>query len=228
MLGEAQNFVPSLLEEIFQVMKHALFEALDALHKRLFLLDQNLRRNRGRRCPDIRHKVGDGEIDLVTHRRNDGNGAAKDRPGNFFFVEGPQILDRPASPADDENIETREASQMVDSLHDLLGCAFALNPDGVDEDMKPGKPSLQRPENIDDRGSPGRGDHPDFFRQKGELFLVGGVEKAFLFQLLFELFKGQLEGTFAFWLQDLGQKLVFASGLIDIDPAPDDNLQAVF
>jgi hypothetical protein len=80
-------------------------------------------------------EVGDGVIDLVADRRDDRNGRAGDGPGHGLFVEGPQVLDRPAAAADDEDVDPRPGPKGVDALDDLGRRALALDPGRIDDDV---------------------------------------------------------------------------------------------
>src|SRR5207247_10810553 len=51
---------------------------------------------RARRCGGARvgHEVGDREVDLVAHGRDDRDRRRRDRPRRYLLVECPQVLER--------------------------------------------------------------------------------------------------------------------------------------
>ena len=64
-------------------------------------------RSRRRRCPQVRRVVDQGGIGFVTDCRDKRYRAFGRGSDHFFFVEGPQILDRAAAPRDDEQVRLR-------------------------------------------------------------------------------------------------------------------------
>ena len=91
--GQLRHPVLGLLEGIFHGPGRPLGEAGDALGEGRLLLDDHLGRRRGRRGADVRDEIGDGEVDLVADRRDDGTAHAADGPGDRLLVERPEILD---------------------------------------------------------------------------------------------------------------------------------------
>src|SRR5205814_8660081 len=60
-------------------------------------------RGRGRRA-EVRHEVGNRDVDLMADGGDDRDWGGDDRPGHALLVECPEILDRSASATDDDDI----------------------------------------------------------------------------------------------------------------------------
>ena len=80
--------------------------------------------------PNVRYKVGNGHIRLVTHRRDHRQLRLVDSPSHPLVVESPQILDGSATPAGDNQISHPPAVGVADGPHDLRRRLCPLDPDG--------------------------------------------------------------------------------------------------
>ena len=65
------------------------------------------RRRRWRRCARIRDEVADREIGFMADSADDGNRRLEHRLRDRQLVERPQVFDRPAATADDQDIDFR-------------------------------------------------------------------------------------------------------------------------
>jgi hypothetical protein len=72
---------------------------------------------------------------------------------DLLLVEGPKVLDRTSAPSDDEDLDLGQAAQDPDALGDLVGRAFALDPDGMDEDVEAGVTPVENAEDIAEGGA---------------------------------------------------------------------------
>src|ERR1043166_4872316 len=85
---------------------------------------------------DIGHEIGDGEIDFVADGADDGDGAGEDCTGDHFFVECPEVFDRSAAAADDEQVDAPECGlgqvYSADGVGDFRRRAVALDASAYD------------------------------------------------------------------------------------------------
>ena len=149
-------------------------------------------RGRGRsRRPQIGGKIADGEIGLVSHRRNHGDGRSGNRAGHPLIVERPQFLDGSASPADDEHIGgvagsgTLQGREAAERIHKLGGRSLSLHEHRGKENS-----GLRIPpsENVEDiaNGSPRRGrDHAHQSRIRRERPFAPLIEQPLFGELCF-------------------------------------------
>ena len=84
-------------------------------------------RGRRRWSPEIRDKIGNGEINLMPDAADDGDVRSCYCPGHALFIEGPQVLYRSAAPADEQNVALAVAVQPLYGANNLLRGAFALH-----------------------------------------------------------------------------------------------------
>ena len=110
--------------------------------------DHDLGRGRGGRGADVGHQVADRHVDLVTNRGDHRDRGRRDRPGDRFLVEGPQVLERPAAPPDDDDIDPFLSRELVDAARDLSGSALSLHAHWADDDVGCGMPPGQHLENV--------------------------------------------------------------------------------
>ena len=161
-------------------------------------------------------------------RRYDRDPRLEYDPGHDFFVEGPEILHRPAAAAQDDDIDVVPCVEVADSGSDLLRGAGTLDLRRVYQDVQRRIAALQDPQHVADRGS-GRGrNNTDLSREQGEGTLADGLEQPFAAQFLLELLKSQLEGAEPHRHHVIRQDLIIAARLIKTDAPPDQHLEAVF
>ena len=176
-LGQGEDLLAALLDGKADGLPGPADEVVDAVGEGLFLFHDHLGGGRGSRGPDVGDEVGDGEIDLVADGRDDRDGRAGDGPGHPLLVEGPEVLDRSAAPADDEDVDVGQGAQVVDAGDDLVGRPVALDAGRVDEDVELGEAPLQGPQDVDDGRPGGRGDDADLLGQEGSLRLRAGSKR---------------------------------------------------
>src|SRR6267143_4103111 len=201
-----------------------LAEAVD--HRLLLAHDQLGRRGRRRRAK-VGDEIGDREVHFVAHGRHDGHLRRRDRPGDDFFVEGPEILERAAAAADDDDVDAAERVEVAEPLGDLLGRAFSLHPARRDHDVELAEAPADHAEDVPERGAAGRGHDADLPRKSRQLALAGLVEEPFRLQARLQLLERELQRAQPFGLEQLDDQLVFAALGVDLDAAEGHHVQAV-
>ena len=98
----------------------------------------------GRGGTEISDEIGDGEINLMAHRRNHRNFRGGNGTGHHLFVEAPEIFQRPTTPGNENNIQRmpqlRKAVQTTDGRSNFLRGSGPLHPHRI-EDYLGAKPS---------------------------------------------------------------------------------------
>src|SRR5215207_9432884 len=88
----------------------AASQAIDARDEVIVPSHDHLRRRRRRWCADVGHEVGDGDVGLMANGGNRRDWTAGDRAGDDLFIEGPEILDRSTTAADDDDVHAADAT----------------------------------------------------------------------------------------------------------------------
>ena len=158
---------------------------------------------RGCRGAQVGHEVGDRVVRLVAHRRDRGDAGRGDRPGHRLLVEGPEVLEAAAAAGEDDHVESADAVERPDPLHDLGRGTLALHEGGVDEHLEVGVARAKHAQDVAQHRAGGRGDDPDPARQHRERPLAGRVEEPLLLEPLLQLLEGLLERALAERLEDL-------------------------
>src|SRR5512135_674171 len=81
-----------------------------------------------------------------------------DGPGDYFLVEGPEVLHGAAAAPDDHHVDLAVAVEFPDPLGDLPGRSLPLDLHRVDEELHVGEAPVENIEYIVDRRAGGRGD----------------------------------------------------------------------
>ncbi len=187
----------------------------------------------GRRgCPPVGGEIDQRVVGLVSHGRDQrdrrgGRGAHDD-----LLVEGPEILDRAATPGDDHDVRPRDpparrqGREAADGGRHLLGRAFALDLDRPED--HPHREAIGEPvQDVADHRPGWRGDHAHDPRQKGQRPLAAGVEQALGRELALALLEQRHERAQAGRLHPLDHELVLGAAGIRGEPAGADDLEAV-
>ena len=150
------------------------------------------------------------------------------RAGHALVVEGPQLLDRPAAPADDDDIRRPGVVEKLQRLNELRRRPFPLHQHrGEYDDGQRITPS-EHVEDIPYRRAGWRGNHPDFpwiWRQR---LFPPLVKQPFLRQPLLQLLVRHLKGAHAVRLHFFNINLKRAVLFIQGNPRPDNDLHPVF
>src|SRR5438132_14402972 len=198
------------------------------LHADLALrANHDLRRGRRSWRADIGDQVADGEVRLVSHSRNRGNGACRDRPCHDLLVERPQILQRASAAADENHVVNLPPGEMADRCGDLAPGGRTLNPHRINLQRQSVESAGDDIQDVADRGAGRTGHHRDALRQHRNGLLARRIEEPLLSQALLELLEGQLQCAEAGGLRGHGIELQLALLVVDREPAAHDQLQAV-
>src|SRR5204863_1424585 len=189
--------------------------------------DDNLGRRRRRRRPQIRDEVGNRDVGLVSDCGNDWNGRLRDGARHGLFVERPQIFNRPAAAADDDDVDARHASDRPQAAGNFVRRAFTLDARRPDDQMRVRISPAEHFDDVADGGALERGHDADFAGQGGERPFAGLVEQPFVLKPLLQLIEGKLQRAQALRLQVLADQLVFALWLVDRDTPAGDHRKAV-
>ncbi len=189
--------------------------------------NDKLRGGGGGRCPEIGGEVGDGEVDLVAHRRYDGNPGSPNGPGDPLVVERKQVFQGAPAPGQDDHVREPVFVQKGNGVADLRGSLVTLDADGRDEDVHGREAPPGDVQDIPDGGAARGGDHADPSGKEGDRLLEGGVEEPFRLEAFFQGFEGPLEGAEAAGFGGVHDDLVLPPGAVDGDPSPAEDLHAV-
>src|SRR5665213_4570188 len=79
----------------------------------------------------VRYEIGDRDVDLVAHSRNDWNRRIGDGTRDGFVVERPQIFASAAAASDYQHIDLAKPADALYRRDYLGGCVGALNGGGT-------------------------------------------------------------------------------------------------
>ena len=157
-----------------------------------------------------------------------GTGERGDRARDDLLVERPEILDRSAAAADDDDVDAVDARRsLCSAARDLERRALALHARRTDDEVRVGVAPAEHLDDVADRRAVERGDDADLARQRRQRPLARGVEQPFGLQPLLQLIEGELQRAEPLRLEVLADELIFALGLVDRDAAARDDVQAV-
>ena len=111
---------------------------------------------------------------------------------------------------------------------DFGGCGVALHGDGVEEDVEAGVAAGDDGEEVANDSASGRGDDACGVRECGQRAFAFGVEEAFGFEALLELFEGELERACADGFHGFCDELHLSALFVDADASADEDVKAVF
>ncbi len=182
----------------------------------------------GGRRAQVGDEVGDGEVGLVPNRRDDREFGCRDGAGEGFVVEACEVLDRPATPGNENQVRllgmlVKESDAGCDGAR-ALG---ALHQRGIDQQVKPSVAAADDFDDVVQNGTGGRGHDADATGEGGQRALAGGIEEAFSFELVAELFKRKLESARASRLDGFCDQLKLAARFIDRDASADEDGEAI-
>ena len=184
-----------------------------------------------RRGAGIGHKIGDGGVDLVADGADDGDLRGGDGPSDDLLVERPEVLQRAAAAANDQDFQPQSlvaAVEFPDRSGDLACGGIPLHGNRIQEHFGARPAGINTIGNVLDRGAGRAGDDADPHRVARQGFFAGLVEETLGGKALLHLLEGQLQGADAGRLETVGIKLIPAAGEIDIDVAGRDHGHAGF
>src|SRR5207245_8712112 len=226
-LGVQAQALAASLEPPPHRADQAVVEVAQGVDDGLLLPHDELGGGRRRRRAQVRHEVGDREVDLVADAGDHRGLRGDDRARDDLLVEGPEVLERAAAPADDDHVDVAERVQVGDAVGDLAGGALTLDPDGPDDDVKVAEAAADDAQHVADGGAGRRGDDADLPRKLRERPLAPGVEEALGLEPRLELLDGDLERAEPLRLHELDDHLVFPAGGVDLEAPERQHVQAV-
>src|ERR1700737_779620 len=198
------------------------------LHTDLALrADHDLRRGRRSWRAEVGDQVADGEVRLVSHSGNRGDGACSDRPRHDLLVKRPQILQRTSAAADENHVVNLPPGEMADRCSDLAPGGRTLNPHWINLQRQTIEPAGDDIQDVADRGAGRAGHHRDALRQHRNGLLARRIEEPLLSQALLQLLEGELQRAEAGRFRGYGIELQLALLVVNRQPAAHDQLQAV-
>ncbi len=154
----------------------------------------------------------------MSYRRNNRDGALRDRAGNRLLVKGPQVLEAPSAASDYQNIPIilrGKPACRKKRLRDLSSRIRPLDRHGKQRDVQRiGTPLKDLQYIPDSRARFGR-DKADIPRTQRKGFLASRIEQPFGLQFLLELFEGELKRTDARGLHQLHYDLVLSPWFVN-------------
>ncbi len=181
-------------------------------------------RRRGARVGD---EIAYGEVGLVSDAADDRDARFEYRAGEDFFVEGPQVLDRAATAAHDQDIDFGVSIRGRNRRGDLVGGAGALYRRRVQDDRKTRETARQRGQDVAQCGGYGRCDDTQRQRKGRERSLTLGRKPARCFKPCLQPGKTLVQRTEAGKSHRLDIELEFAARLVDRRDRPDLDRRAV-
>ena len=167
----------------------------------------------------IGHEVGDREVGLVPDGGDYRDRARRNRACHDLFVERPEILDRPASAPDDDDVHTGYARDGLQPARHVGGGAVSLHAGGPDDEVRVRIARVEHGHDVAHGGAIERGDDADLARQEGKRALPCRRKQAFRFEPALQLLEGDLQRTGARRLQPVADDLVLALDVVHADPA---------
>ena len=186
-----------------------------------------LRRRRGRRRAQVRHEIGDGEVDLVPDPADDGNRRAVHRARHHFLVEGPEILERSSAAGHDQHVALGALAGRVDHARDRLRRPGALDRHRVEHHRHRGESPSQHAQDVAYRRTGGRSNDPDAPRQERKRVLVFRVEQAFRAEPALQRIERAPQRPGARFLHVLHDELELAALGVEADLRVGEHLHAV-
>ena len=127
--------------------------------------NHNFRGGGGRGSADVRDKIRNGEIALMAYSGDHRNFRCDDRSRHDFFVEGPQIFQRPAASRENNYFYGLHTIEMAQSLHNFARRQVALHLHRIEHHVCVRESPLQDPQDIEYSCARRGGDDSDASRQ---------------------------------------------------------------
>ncbi len=150
-----------------------------------------------------------------------------DGPSHDLLVERPEVFQRAAAAADDDDVRFAQRVQTLDRRGDALRRAHALDPRVRDDDAEPAIARAGDAKHVAQRGGALGGHDAQNPREERERALARGVGQPFAAQVLHAIQEGLLERADAQRLHLLDLELHLTAALVDGHPAADQHLDAV-
>ena len=164
----------------------------------------------------------------MAHGGYDGRLTIVNGPGYPLVVEGPQVLHGPAAPSGDDDVADLPAVRVPNGPGNLRRSLGALDPHRQQNHLGDGIPAAQDADHIMNGGTSCRGHHSDALGIPGQRLFVSGIKKSLGVELGLELLEGHCQVSRSLRGQSVAVELVGAVPGEHGDPAPGDDLHAVF
>ncbi len=188
----------------------------------------HLRGRRRRRGPHVCHEIGQDHVDLVPDRGHDRCLGLEDRAHDLLPVERPEILDRAATPGNDDHIDVGTCIEQVQSADHLAPGRLPLDAGIDEEDVCEGTSAPQATHEVVEGGTGARGDQADPSRKGRKRLLVFRIEDPLRMEPRLELLERDPKGACAGRLQGLDNELKRPPLGIDVHACVDPHLHSLF
>ncbi len=169
----------------------------------------------------------------------DGDVGGDDGAGEGFVVEGPEVFEGAAAADEENQIDSFEfrvsgfeffvvGVEVFEGRDDFFGGVFALDADGVEEDVEAGEAAVGGGEDVVEDVAGFAGDDGDALGEFGEWAFAGLFEEAFGFEFVAELAEGEFEAAGALGEEGFDVELEFALGFVEFEGAAGDDGEAIF
>ena len=159
--------------------------------------------------------------------RNHRNGRRRHGAGHGFVVEAPQVLQRPATTADDQGFRPAVAIGGLDGGPDFRWRFLALHEYRIKSHFGNRPAPRKYMHQVAHGGAAGRSDQRNSGREGGQRFLPCRVEQAFPLQFLLQCLELALQQALAGFLHPIDDELVLAAGFVQADAPASRDLHAV-
>ena len=126
-----------------------------------------LRRRRGGRGPEIGGEVSDTDVGFMANAGNDRNLAGENGPRHPFFIKGPQVFQRAATPHQQQYVAVLSFRSQTDCSGNRWRGAISLHRHRVEQHRQGGKPAPQHVQHVLEGGTARRSDDADPARESG-------------------------------------------------------------
>src|SRR5262249_4612064 len=187
----------------------------------------------------VRGKIGDREIRLMTDGRDHRNLGFADCARDHLFIESPEVFNRTATPSDNHDVYTRVDAalayrplmmfvQKSNCADDFMRSNVTLHASCCEQNVdSPGSPR-NYVQDVSQRCAICRSHYADAARKYWDRAFQLRREQTFGLQPCFSLFECQLQRARADWFERLDNELVLAFGLVDAQTSPRANLHPIF
>ena len=181
----------------------------------------------------IGHKINQGCIRFMPHRRNQRDVRSRRSTRHNLFIKAPQILKRTTATSNDQHVG---AGQCATWCHFVkasngtghFGAAFFPLHGNRPYQNTARKTIAQTMQNITNNRTRGRCDNADHLGQIGQWTFSGCIEQPFCCQCRFAFFQHRHKGTYARRFDVIYHQLIFRLSPKRCDPTRGHNLHPLF
>jgi len=220
------NFSP-LLDNL-KGCREALFQRAECFRPARVFKNDGLGGSGRRGGAMICGEVGQGRINLVADRGNNGNLRGGDGPRDNLCVKGVEVFHASAAPADDQDIHQAVPVKKGNPFGNFNRGLGALDTRRIEDNPYLSIPFPDNLQDIADSGARGGRHHTDNAGQGGEGLFPLRVKESLRHKLSFELFKGNSLGAAPRWLHPVHNDLEIAARFVKRDSSPANDGHPVF